>query len=255
MLLPAPSTRASLAKMIADTLRAEIFSGFISPGEPIVELGLAARFQASRAPVREAMSKLTAEGLLQLKSNGRTIVCSLEQKDFVEILDTRSALESMAARRAAPHWAKQDSDAVREIIERQRNSQTLAELSQLDVEMHTFMVSRCGNGRLFGLWQQIRGQFSVCLAHTHRIQTGLDFDPKKASVQLHLELLKAFESRDGDTAAAAATAHVEIWGSWLPQLNLPASKESRKLHSRTKREARILPLLFLGFLGVLSHGF
>jgi DNA-binding GntR family transcriptional regulator len=253
MLLPSPSPRASLAKLIADTLRAEIFSGSVSPGEPIVELALAARFETSRAPVREAMSKLTAEGLLHLKPNGRTVVCPLEQKDFLEILDTRSALESMAARRAAPHWTNQDSEVVREIIGRQRNSRTLAELSQLDVEMHTFMVSRSGNGRLFGLWQQIRGQFSVCLAHTHRTQTALAFDPKSASVQLHLELLEAFESRNGETAAAAAGAHVEIWGNWLSRMNLPAPKKSRKSHGSSKRRVRVLPLLFLGFLGCLGY--
>lgn len=254
MLTSNPNPRASLAAFIADTVRAEIVSGLVAPGEPIVELALAARFQASRAPVREAMSKLTAEGLLRLKPNGRTIVISLEQQDFVEILQTRSALESMAARLAAPSWTKEDSSAVRAFIARQQDSQTLAELSQLDVEMHSFMVSRCGNGRLFSLWRQLLGQFSVCLAYTHRIQGSLDFNSRNASVQLHSELLEAFETRDGETAATAAAGHVDKWAEWLPKLNLIPSEETRKSSPKTKRIPKILPLLFGGFLALLGNG-
>jgi len=170
-ILPAYSVpRRNLAREVVAALRTSIIGGEFSPGDSLAEPVLAERFGVSRAPVREALIELEREGLVQFETTGRTRVRPLTAKDLVEIVDTRMALEAMAVRRATEQWTAQDTARIEEIIAAQAKAETLAELSQLDVEMHESIMRRAANERLLSLWQCIRPQFEMWLAHTHRLQ-------------------------------------------------------------------------------------
>jgi DNA-binding GntR family transcriptional regulator len=195
-------------------LRAEIISGKLAPGEPLAEIALADRFQTSRAPVREALIELEREGLIQFGATGRTRVRTLTPKDFDEIMETRVALESMGARRAAAHWTDEDTAWVEANLAAQAQASTLTELSGLDVEMHCYILQRGGNGRLLGLWQSVRWQFEMGLASSHRLQQKLSFDARGLTVESHRRLLAAIASRKPEAAARAMATHIEEWTEW-----------------------------------------
>ena len=243
-------TRENQAGLIAQTLRSEILRGILPAGKGLAEPRLAERFGVSRAPVREALFELSAEGYLEFQPNGRTRIISLNQRDFQEIVDVRSALESLAARRAAPQWTEADSRTVRGFIEGQAKSQTLHELGELDVAMHALMIERAGNRRLFDLWQRIRAQFSVWLAHTHRVLDAMEAKPREESVANHLRLLEAFETRDPETAARAAQEHVEIWRQKLPDL-LPQPPSIPKPGTESKGKPSGGAILGAAFLALV----
>jgi DNA-binding GntR family transcriptional regulator len=85
---------------IYDTLRARITSGELKPGDVITELALAAEFQVSRTPIREAIKFLVWEGLLERR--GRDMrVRMLDPEEIADIYSVRTALEQLAARLAA----------------------------------------------------------------------------------------------------------------------------------------------------------
>lgn len=209
-----PHSRRNLAREIVLWLRGEIISGRLQPGEPLAEIALAERFQTSRAPVREALIELEREGLIQFGATGRTRVRTLSPKDFDEIMETRVALESMGARRAAPHWTDEDTAWVETNLAAQAQASTLTELSGLDVEMHAYILRRGGNGRLLHLWQSVRWQFEMGLAYSHRLQQKLSFDARGLTVESHRRLLTAIASRKPEAAARAMANHIEEWTEW-----------------------------------------
>jgi len=206
--------RRNLARDLVLWLRGEIISGQLRPGEPLAEIALAERFQTSRAPVREALIELEREGLVQFGATGRTRVRTLSPKDFDEIMETRVALESMGARRAAAHWTDEDTAWVETNLAAQAQASTLTELSRLDVEMHAYVLRRSGNGRLLNLWQSVRWQFEMGLAYSHRLQHKLSFDARGLTVESHRRLLSAIASRKPEAAARAMANHIEEWTEW-----------------------------------------
>ncbi|MEI6715278.1 MAG: GntR family transcriptional regulator [Verrucomicrobiota bacterium] len=211
---PSLSSSDSLAEQITEILRLEILSGELKPEYIIEESAIAARHNVSVSLVTKAISTLLNEALIVEQDNQFKVI-SLNEKDFLEIWDLRSALESMAARRAAPRWTQEDSDIIWGIIRRQYDAQSLSELSELDVELHSYMVQRSNNRRLFTAWKQVRIQFSLLINRTHRVIGAIDLNPMKGAAEAHAELLAAFETHNGDEAAAAAVAHVETWADWL----------------------------------------
>jgi DNA-binding GntR family transcriptional regulator len=93
-----PVNQDSTAAIIARQLRAAIMSGALSPGTQLGEADLAARFQVSRGPLREAMQRLVQEGLLRSERNRGLFVIELEPADVFDIYIARNAIEQAAAR-------------------------------------------------------------------------------------------------------------------------------------------------------------
>lgn len=93
-----PVNQDSTAAIIARQLRAAIMSGALPPGTQLGEADLAARFQVSRGPLREAMQRLVQEGLLRSERNRGLFVIELEPADVFDIYVARNAIEQAAAR-------------------------------------------------------------------------------------------------------------------------------------------------------------
>ncbi len=196
------------------SLRTEIISGNLRPGERLSEPVLSKQFAFSRAPIREALIELEREGLVQFETTGRTRVRTLAKTDCDEIVEARMALESMGARRAAAIWTTADSAWVEKNIAAEAKASTLPELSRLDIELHEYVMRRCGNQRLVALWQSIRWQFEMCLAYAHRRQQNLAFKPRHITVDSHRRLLAALASGKPEVAARTMSAHIEESLEW-----------------------------------------
>lgn len=102
-----PSTPAdddnasSQTTRVLATLRQLILTGELQPGSRIVEQMLVQRLQASRTPVRAALTRLNYEGLLDANSSGGYLVRSFSPEDAADAIEARGALEGVAARLAA----------------------------------------------------------------------------------------------------------------------------------------------------------
>lgn len=92
-----PPTRTEWAD---DQLRSAIFRGDYAPGERLVISALAERFGVSATPLREALRRLSSEGLVELRSHGSAHVASVELTEANEIYELRRVLEPMALERA-----------------------------------------------------------------------------------------------------------------------------------------------------------
>jgi DNA-binding GntR family transcriptional regulator len=82
-------------------LRDEIIQWKLEPGSPLGEVETSQRLGVSRTPLREALSRLIAEGLVRTGPGRTAVVTTLSRRDIVELFELREALETQAARLAA----------------------------------------------------------------------------------------------------------------------------------------------------------
>jgi DNA-binding GntR family transcriptional regulator len=92
------TVRVKSSTKTASALLAEIVEGTLAPGTPLTETKLAARLGVSRTPIREAVARLVALGLLERRSSHGLRVTPFSFEDAVEILLVREELEALAVR-------------------------------------------------------------------------------------------------------------------------------------------------------------
>src|SRR5215208_4995895 len=99
---------ATTPDLIADSLREEILRGAIPPGQPLRQEELADRFGVSRLPVRDALLRLEAQGLVEVFPNRGAFVVSLSADEVREIYDLRILLEGDAVEQSVPRMTVDD---------------------------------------------------------------------------------------------------------------------------------------------------
>jgi DNA-binding GntR family transcriptional regulator len=99
--------RQSLPSAIADRLRDKILRGHFRAGEQLRQQAIAAEFEVSRIPVREAFRQLEAEGLITINDHRGAVVSALSPDEIQELFDIRAALECAALRQAVPRLTEE----------------------------------------------------------------------------------------------------------------------------------------------------
>lgn len=97
-----PEPRAAAHERLYRSLRSQILTGELEPGEALTLRGLARRFEVSMTPAREALRRLVAEGALTLSASGRVTTPELSQERVEELAALRALIEPELAARALP---------------------------------------------------------------------------------------------------------------------------------------------------------
>src|SRR3954470_16750413 len=99
---------ATTPDLIAETLREEILRGVVAPGQALRQEELADRFGVSRLPVRDALLRLEAQGLVHVYPNRGAFVITLSADEVREIYEMRILLEGDLLERAVPKIGEDD---------------------------------------------------------------------------------------------------------------------------------------------------
>ncbi len=146
------------ADSITVALRDLILTGQLGIGVQLKQQALAERFGVSRIPVREALKRLEAEGLLEHRPHQGSIVSSQSVQELIESLDIRIALESRALRLAVPLMQPSDHLAAQKILERYEGSESPQEWAELNLEFHLTLYRPCGRAKLLKMIEEsVRG--------------------------------------------------------------------------------------------------
>jgi DNA-binding GntR family transcriptional regulator len=203
----------SLGDRVYLTLRDEICDGTIAPGMHLVQEELARKLGVSRQPIQQAMALLRSDGLVQEQTGRGLCVAPLDTSIMRQHYEIRSALDALAARRAAGRAAA--SPAVAGEI--RRGGETLIEagraaaasgsvkrLVRCDVDFHRFVYEESGNPLLGETaephWVYLRRVMAEVL---RRAAPGPEIWLQ------HEEILAAIVRGDETGAAALAQSHVE----------------------------------------------
>jgi DNA-binding GntR family transcriptional regulator len=210
------SARTTLADTITDRLRREILTADLAPGAPVAEIPTAARLGVSRVPVREALVVLEQEGLLVFGPRGRAHVRELSAGDHLEIYQARLLLEKAAAKLAAERRTEEDLAALEANVTATRQAQTLAEVSQLDLEFHDLIYRAARSPWLARFWGQLRGQFALWLTRLHREEDAVTHQVRESTSKAHAEYVTLLRARKAEAAERQIEAHIRFWLEWMP---------------------------------------
>jgi DNA-binding GntR family transcriptional regulator len=111
-----PIRRQSLTAAVLERLREKIISGEFHEGEQLRQDAIAAEFQVSRVPVREALNHLAAEGLITIVANHGAVVSALSPDEIMQLFETRAVLECFMIRKAIPNFTSEDFQRAEEIL-------------------------------------------------------------------------------------------------------------------------------------------
>lgn len=132
-----------------------ILTGSLGLGVQLKQEALAKRFGVSRIPVREALKRLQAEGLVQHTPHQGSIVATQFVPELLETLDIRIGLETRALKLAIPLMKTADHKAAREIMARYDASDSPLEWAELNLEFHLCLYRACGRPRLLKMIEEI----------------------------------------------------------------------------------------------------
>lgn len=192
-----------------ELIRVQILGGTLHPGDRLVEADLAEDLRSSRTPVREALRRLEAEGLVEVLPHRGARVTAWTEDDLSEIYDLRAVLEAMAAERAAARIDEADlmllSDLCDEMDECALSLSTASRdsYSQLNGQYHDVIREASGSPRLVAM---LRSVVSVPLIVTtfHRFQQA----DMTRSARHHREAIDALQARDPVWAGSVLRSHV-----------------------------------------------
>jgi DNA-binding GntR family transcriptional regulator len=205
----------TLGKEVQGRLRQAILSGELPEGTPLPESQTAAKLGVSRVPVREALVELERQGLVDFDPHGRACVRSFTEEDIHEILELRSALQTMAARLAASRLTDPDLERLRAILERARKTQDLTEFSRLDTAFHDEIVQISRHRRLARVWTDLRAQMELWLARLHQRRERKLHDVRKATLAAHGKMIDTLATRNPEAVAKLMERHCSSWGDHL----------------------------------------
>ena len=131
-------TKQSLPDVIANDLRERILSGELAEGEIIRQETLAKEYDVSRMPIREALKRLNAEGLIQWANNRGGSVTKHSLEEIGEIFDLRTLIEVDLFRRAIPHMGPADITRCEQLLEQMETSYDDNDVSNWGLLNHAF---------------------------------------------------------------------------------------------------------------------
>lgn len=206
------SSGAPPTEQIYLRLRRLIIEGHYPPGSRLVEERLASDLGVSRTPVRQALARAAAEGLVQIFPNRGAVARRFTADDLLEVYDLRAVLEGQAAYRAAGRIAPAQLAALTATAEALEGALARSFPSRADevhflVEQnavfHSTIIAAGGNGRLatvVGNVVDVPLQFRSFYWYTP--------EERRLSNFFHRSILHALTMRDGDRARAMMQEHI-----------------------------------------------
>lgn len=190
-----------------DALRARIIAMDLPPDSVLSRIDLAAEYNVSQTPLREALQKLEAEGLVDIYPQSRTVVTRIDPVQIREAHFLRLAVETEVLRRLAPVADGALISRLRTLVALQEalagNSAELPAFQELDELFHQTLMAAAGQPGLYALLRSRSG-------HLNRLRR-LDL-PGEGKIRHILEghhaVIAALEAHDPEAAQEAIRDHL-----------------------------------------------
>jgi DNA-binding GntR family transcriptional regulator len=201
----------SQAERVYGELRERLLRGDLPVGRRLVESQLAAEFNTSRTPVREALRRLEGDGHIVRDRGGGMTPSAPSVKSMRELYEVRLAIEELVARRAATVGDRGRIEAMqqdwRALDAAWHDTRTLPrgpDFVHADERFHRQLAGASGNGVAEIMLGDLNDRIRIL-----RIYDFTTDDRIGATISEHLEILDCILSRDADAAAAFMRAHVQ----------------------------------------------
>jgi DNA-binding GntR family transcriptional regulator len=198
----------TLWQRVYEHLRAAILEGRLEPGTELTEVALAEQLGVSRGPLREAIGRLAAEGLVSVSPRRGAVVRSLSKEEFLELYQVREALERMAMQLAALRLTDEEFDgltALNEEMAAHAAGNKVEAFFEANLAFHARLLEASGNEKLQELYRQLLGQLGRYRLRSLTLRGNL-----QRSVSEHKTILRAARRGDAERAAQLMAEHIRV---------------------------------------------
>lgn len=198
--------RMSLPAALAESLRERILNGEFKEGDALIQEAIAAEYDVSRMPVREAFRELEASGLISLKIHKGAVVTAVPTDQVGELFDLRALLECRLLAVSVPlmtadHLAVAKSLLVE--LDDAYHNRDVGRWGGLNWEFHKSLYIAAGHAQTLSIVQNINVQTDRYI----RLQLLLTDDLEDAEREHH-EILRLCEARDVEAVVAYMHKHI-----------------------------------------------
>ncbi|MBB6015982.1 GntR family transcriptional regulator [Deinococcus radiopugnans] len=204
--------RQNTPDLIVEVLREAIGRGLLQPGQPLSQAELAHEFGVSTIPVREALRRLEADGLVALRYNRGAFVTELSAREVRELYEIRIPLETLALRLAMPHFTGKQLEKLEGILLELDTVVEGSRWAELDRGFHVALYEPCQRSRLLDLIGKLRANTE--LYHSTLTAVAHQYPECQAD---HREVLRQCERRDAKGATRALEHHLWQAGERVAQ--------------------------------------
>jgi DNA-binding GntR family transcriptional regulator len=198
----------TLWQRVYEHLRTAILEGRLEPGTELTEVALAEQLGVSRGPLREAIGRLAAEGLVSVSPRRGAVVRSLSKEEFLELYQVREALERMAMQLAALRLTDEEFDgltALNEEMAAHAAGNKVEAFFEANLAFHARLLEASGNEKLQELYRQLLGQLGRYRLRSLTLRGNL-----QRSVSEHKTILRAARRGDAERAAQLMAEHIRV---------------------------------------------
>lgn len=202
-----------LRDVVFNTLRDAILTGKLVPGERLMENQLAEKLGVSRTPVREALRMLELENLVELVPRKGAQVLDMGEKDIVDILEIRSALEGLATSLACKKMSKETLQQMKNMevdFERAVAENDVERFVDIDEEFHDLIFSSTENNKLMQMFRTLRIQM-----YRYRMALAKNDTSMSTIVAHHRSIIRAIENHDSEEGASIAQGHIKYQADFI----------------------------------------
>ncbi|HXH06043.1 MAG TPA: GntR family transcriptional regulator [Vicinamibacterales bacterium] len=230
-----PEEDGRLSDGVYAVIRTALQEGRLPAGSRLVETELASALAVSRTPVREALRRLEADGLVRSEPHrGHVVVDPMADAALVFLI--RERLEGLAAALAAEYITRtqleelEDLQAAMEALVAQE-PMDVERLVELNGELHRRISEACSSPRLIRMIERLYPQYM-----SYQVLRLYTDDERRRSIREHREILGALWRRDSETAERAIHAHLEH-GKTVVLADMKRGREASMAQTATEGKA------------------
>ncbi|MBM6581314.1 GntR family transcriptional regulator [Microvirga sp. BT689] len=203
----APSKKLSLTETAYQALRARVLSGELRPGAEFSESELADQLSMSKTPVREALGRLVAEGLIEAFPRRGYRVTPVTVKDINDLFAIRAMTEGTAASMAALNLTPADLDRLETLAEARYDpsqGESVQSFLKANRDFHIAIAEGANNPRLLAM---VAAFLDECTRLFYLGALSRDVNPETSNDHRHI--VGVLRLRDPEQARAAMVEHSE----------------------------------------------
>jgi len=199
--------RAALHEQVAQRLRQMLVEGRIAPGAKLNERELSEVLHVSRTPLREAIKRLAAEGLVELLPNRGAVAVTLSEADVLNTFEVMAGLEAMSGELAAQRITDEELAEIKALHFEMLAAYTRADLSAyygLNAQIHRAINAAAKNPVLTATYNQVNARLQAL-----RFRSNQDGAKWKRAVKEHEKMIEALSAHDADALRAVMLTHLD----------------------------------------------
>lgn len=206
MLKPHQTNSHHLHEATFQQLRSLLVEGVITPGSKLNERELAQSLKVSRTPIREAIKRLAADGLVELIANRGAIAIQLSKEDVINTFNVIAQLEGYSGELAAKNisdGALSELEALQYEMMAAYARRDLSSYYKLNLRIHHLINQAANNPILSQLFTQVNARIE-----TFRFRSNQDGVKWERAVQEHQEMILALKMHDSERMRIVMIQHV-----------------------------------------------